>query len=146
MQVEAAEHLVDEKEQVFVDECLGDHAQLQAVGNHSLEQPVVEVVHDNLQLLDHPVNYSDPILVHLSIVKEHKTAEVMLEDVPSVLLLQLRQGLPLLVVLSLPDEHGQVRWNSPEKGDLGWVIVFVQELIHDFLVRVSFRRCVDFHF
>ena len=96
----------------------------------------MEVVHDDLKFLGHPVNHRDSILFHFTVVQEHISAEVMLEDVAPMLLFKLRQGLPLLVVLSLSEENGQVGRDTLEEGRFRLVIVVINELIHDFCVRV----------
>ena len=53
--------------------------------------------------------------------------------------------MPLLVVLSLSEENGQVGRDSLEEGKFRLVIIIVNELIHDFRVRVRLRRCVNPH-
>ena len=67
--IEAAEDLVDEEEQFLVDHRLGHHAKLEALGDHTLELSVMEVVHYYLQLFDHPLDDCVSFLIYLAILQ-----------------------------------------------------------------------------
>ena len=90
-----------------------------------------------MKFIDHPVDHSDSLLINLTIIQKLISPKTILEYAASVPLLELLQGLPLLVPFTLPQENGKLVRHSLVKGHFILIIVVVDELVHDFQVFFS---------
>ena len=79
-QIERAKDLVGEVEQGLVDQRLGHCANLHHIWDYLLEDPLIKIIHNEGQLIEHPVDYLKTLGVPFSVVDQVEVREVVLKD------------------------------------------------------------------